>query len=445
MVIEKVVLVIIGQACSGNAGLHEQADIGALSVCGHFGGIDWRKKLSHIRHDRARGIIASKLNALRPEHAKIRLHHNVVVGSVALVRVVEAVATDAAEFLGGPHHKANGALGTETKLLDGKERRPRNESAATIIHRTLADIPAVHVAAEQNNLLGVFRSGNVCNHIPRLCIRESACLHFELHNNALSALLHACKHLCILNRDACDGDLRHSVLVRLRAGVRTVDREGGDSPDKGSHRAHLPRSHGTAHAIRHSHTVRNKLGVEHNNLPLCLRSARSKIVKGRHDKHLCGYALGRSCNAAPKTKKGEAVHAGLKETERLKPALPMGHHHFLAVHIVESIRLQLRKRVVDRSLESGCPGETRSKCVDKHRQTVVCNSLSFARSHMIDNLLCIILVRSHFSCPTIKRRRSPCNVECGSEGNQCRKSQLHDGVGSCAQTHPLARSLPLYL
>eukprot|EP01136_Pigoraptor_vietnamica_P025175 Opistho-1_new@6956 len=436
VVIIEVVVVVVRKARARNACVHEEADIRALAVRRHLRRVDRRQQFADVRHDGTRRVIASELNALRLEHAEVGLHHNIVVGDIRLVRVIIGVAADATIFLGRPEHQANRALGAEAELLNGEKRGPRDEGAAAVVHGALAHIPRVEMAAKEHDLLGVLRTDNLRHHVAGLRVRECLGLHLELKDDALPTRLHARKQLGVLHRDARNGDLRHAVLIVHRARVRAVDRIRRHRPHERSHRTDGASGRRASRAIRDRDGVRHPVRIEHDNLPLCLRRACGELVERRDDKGLGDDALGGRRDAVAEAEKSKAVHAGFENAKGLVAALPVRDHHVLAMHVVEAIGGELRKRKVDGRLQLRCAGEPWAVRVHEGREPIVRRALPLAARDVVNERLGVVRIRGNLVRPAVKGGRRGGTREGRGERND-RQSHAHLRVSlACSLRRP---------
>ncbi len=72
-----------------------------------------------------------------------------------------------AHLLGGPEDGAQGSLRHQTELFYHRQRPPADERPGAVVHRPLADVPGVEVAADEDHLLRVTAPDQLADGISR--------------------------------------------------------------------------------------------------------------------------------------------------------------------------------------------------------------------------------------------------------------------------------------
>mmetsp|Transcript_594 Transcript_594/g.1664 ORF Transcript_594/g.1664 Transcript_594/m.1664 type:complete len:332 (+) Transcript_594:107-1102(+) len=264
VVVEEVVLVHVVQRGTWHTNLHPGRDVRPLAVGEHVRGVDRLQKIHDLLHYLGGSLRPGELDAKRLEHAQIRLHHQVVVRRVGLVRVKVLLRADSAELFARPHDQSHGTLRAQSQGVQRGQHLPRDERASAIVHRALADVPAVEVSAHEHHLVRHLRPDDLGHRVSGRRVRQGGRAHEQVQHGDRAAILHALQHFGVFDRDARSRDLLHVARVVLHARVWCVERERSHASDQTRHGAHPRRRTGALRAVCHSGAVVHPLLVEHH-------------------------------------------------------------------------------------------------------------------------------------------------------------------------------------
>ena len=272
-----------------------------------------------------------------------------------LARVRLGIADPAAQpvLLVGPRHEADRSTRLDAEPLHETQHLPRGHDTARIIHRALAHVPRINVAAEHDDLVRLLSALEVGDDVARRRIGEQLRAHHELDAHGQPARLQPVQHPGILHRDRGGGNLRHRRVVAQPTGVRARDAERPDRTQQHRHRARLGGRTRTERAVLHRRAVVGERHVEQHDLALHVGGALLQFVEARDHDDWSRDAARRRTHAAAQAEHPEWGAPRFDQLGRLGAAHPVRHHHRLGVHIVEAVLPELRLKPVDRPLERG--------------------------------------------------------------------------------------------
>ena len=236
-------------------------------------------------------------------------------------------------FLIRPQHDAHGALWPQAKLEHQPRSLPRGEATAAVVHRPLANIPRVDVAADDDDLLRLLRSGNLRNDVVRNAVGQSACLHLEPHAERLAAGLHPREHVGVLQRERGVRDFLYAIGVRHSAGVRRLHRKRPNRPNQARHRPGPRRVNCPLRADDHRLAILGERHVEEDDFSLGLSGTILEIVKPGDHQHVRHNAFGRRADAAAQAEHRQLAAAWRKQLDRLAATNPARDGNFLSPNV----------------------------------------------------------------------------------------------------------------
>ena len=337
--------------------------IRASAALGDGAGADRVEQLGDSPDDLHPPAAAKEAKAGRPEHAGVGLDRQRVLGQGRLVPLGVRPCAAHAVLLIRPQHDAHGAPWPQAKLEHQPRSLPRGEATAAVVHRPLANIPRVDVAADDDDLLRLLRSGDLRNDVPRNAIGQRACLHLEPHAERLAAGLHPREHVGVLQRERGMRDFLYTIGVRHAAGVRRLHRERPNRPNQARHRPGPRRVNCPLRADDHRLAILGERHVEEHDFPFGLSGTLREIVKPGDHQHVRSNAFGRRADAAAQAEHRQLAAAWRKQLDRLAATNPARHRNLLTPNVLEAVFFHLSETPVYGGLEIFRAGKARAERV----------------------------------------------------------------------------------
>ena len=270
---------------------------------------------------------------LHPLAAAVRLHSHHDVLQLGPVGIPVAQAAPQAVLLVGPQHHADGALGLQAQGLDQAGGFHGEDDASAVILGALAHIPAVQVAAEDDDLLGLLAAAELAHHVGGGGVRQGLSAHLQAQADALAPVLHAVQLSGGLDGDGGGGDLGVGRVVVHDAGVGGVQADRAHGAHQGGHGAKLGGAGGPGVPVGHGVAVALEGHIVEDDLALHRRAQLLQLIEGAHHHHVGSDAfLGRP-DAAPQAQDVQGPAGRLQQLGGLLAPHPVGHHDRLGVDI----------------------------------------------------------------------------------------------------------------
>jgi hypothetical protein len=156
----------------------------------------------------------------------------------------------------------------ESQLADNVRGFERGDASAAIVLRACADIPGIQVPADHHYFVRPLASGDFADDVGRIRFRQGTRFHLQVRGHRISRVHQALNQERVFDGDGGGRDLRKSVGIFERAGVRRLKAEGRDGAHQRRHRAQACRARWPSGAINHRAVVAFVRHVEQNDLAL---------------------------------------------------------------------------------------------------------------------------------------------------------------------------------
>ncbi len=211
---------------------------------------------------------------------------------------------------------------------------PGRDAPATVIHRSLPDVPRIDMASHHHDLLGMLPADDLPDHVARNDVRQRGRAHLEQHLDALAPLLQPPQHVGVLDSDRRVWDYRHTGVVAHLSGVRRAERERRNRADQTSHRTRARRGHRAHHPVGHGLAVAGERRVEQHHPTLRLLFPRLQFFEAAHHQDLGADTLRPGANAPAQPEHRQLGPARRHQFQRLLPPHPARDQHRLAPHVL---------------------------------------------------------------------------------------------------------------
>src|SRR5690348_4022107 len=244
---------------------------------------------------------------------------NLVADPIAI-----GVAARAAVFFVGPEDDAQGAPGTEPKLVDQVRGFQRGDDAGAIVLRAGADIPGIDVAADDDNFFRLLAADDFADDVRRIGIGESAGFHFEVNGDGVGRVGQSLDESGVFDGDGGGGDFGIRFGILERAGVRRLQADGSDRANEHGDRSETGGARGTGVAIDDGASVALIRRVVENDFSLDGGAAFAlELVEVGDGDDFGGDSFFGSSDAAAESEDGERLDDWLDERGAFVAADPM--------------------------------------------------------------------------------------------------------------------------
>ena len=224
------------------------------------------------------------------------------------------------------------------------------------------------MAANDDDLLRLLRSGDLRNDVPRNAIGQRACLHLEPRAERFAAGLHPREHVGVLQRERGVRDFPYPIGVRHAAGVRRLHRERPNRSNQARHRPGPRRVNCPLRADDHRLAILGERHVEEDDFSLDLSGTILEIVKPCDHQHVRRNAFGRRADAAAQAEHRQLAAAWRKQLDRLAATNPARDGNFLSPNVSEAVFFHLSETPVYGGLEIFRAGKAGPKRVTHRGQ-----------------------------------------------------------------------------
>src|SRR4029079_4692612 len=105
--------------------------------------------------------------------------------------VTVSIAAACAVFFVRVEHDANRATWFQSQLFQQTNGFPGDDTTTAIVMCALAHVPRIEMSTDQDDLVRLFGTTQLCNHICRLSIRQKLRIHLESERRPIATIVHA--------------------------------------------------------------------------------------------------------------------------------------------------------------------------------------------------------------------------------------------------------------
>lgn len=215
-------------AGADDAFAHDGADVGAAATGRDQAGADGLEELADGLH-LGEGFVAAAgdAEAKGTLGAAIHLDGDDVILELVFELIAIGEAATGAVFFVGPEDDADGALGAEAEFLEEDEGLQGGDAAARVIVSTSADVPAIKVAGDDDDFVGLLTAAQLADDIGAVSVGESLGFALVVDDDTFATGDEALEEAEAFLGEGSGGDERG---VRIDSGGAGVSRVvGGDA------------------------------------------------------------------------------------------------------------------------------------------------------------------------------------------------------------------------